>query len=522
MLKRILSVGLTSFALMLAAQTALAAKGVIKQPRGGGMAGIIIVTNGGSGGGADPAPIAGGESIFPGAELPITNDVAFDEGWYVEGNITRAGFEITGVLDSDPTIITSPVSGNVSIGTNEAYLVKSTGSISGNVTVNGGVLVVLGGSAKGNITIGANSSIVCKNNATVSGGSFRVTGGGVDTVVAIIGGTVNGVFSTNGITMAYLANNQINGNVTSHGDENVTVTGNTISGGLEILNTTRTCISADNTVGGTVDTPGCLAYPQTFLPVTLHPDDGDVSLQIIPQSIHVHFNPKEYAIEEQTPWQHQSTLGADAPEMEFTSGDPSKLQVELFFDRYEEGKSVRESVEKIEALALVNPELHRPPTIPFTWGSLEFKGVLDTFQTRYTLFLDDGTPVRAVMSVIFKEFSLTEAQVETVVAEVERNAEPGAGEDPTAPPRIYAVLPTSAPSFMPIAIGGTNFGQGAIPFINNTPSISLFGFSTQNLPLIGSISVGVTIVPPSPPPGGGAVQVEWFGQRSNPFPFTVQ
>ncbi|MBM3926608.1 MAG: hypothetical protein FJ320_11645 [SAR202 cluster bacterium] len=94
------------------------------------------------------------------------------------------------------------------------------------------------------------------------------------------------------------------------------------------------------------------------------------------------------------------------------------------------------------------------------------------------------------------------------------------GSNFSGPPRIFTVLPTSAPAFMPIAIGGSNFDVGAIPYVNGVPSISLFNLSTQNLPLIGSISVGFTIVPRAAPGGTGDVVIEYCAQRSNPFPFT--
>ena len=70
-----------------------------------------------------------------------------------------------------------------------------------------------------------------------------------------------------------------------------------------------------------------------------------------------------------------------------------------------------------------------------------------------------------------------------------------------------------------MGIGGTNFDTGSIPYINAIPSISLFNFSTRTLPLIGAISVGFTIVPPAAPSGQGDVVIDYFGQRSNPFPF---
>ena len=83
-----------------------------------------------------------------------------------------------------------------------------------------------------------------------------------------------------------------------------------------------------------------------------------------------------------------------------SAGSPPTLSVELTFDQYEEGKSVREITDKIETLALVHQELHRPPTALLTWGTgLAFKCILESYRTAFALFLADGTPVRAVMTV---------------------------------------------------------------------------------------------------------------------------
>lgn len=89
------------------------------------------------------------------------------------------------------------------------------------------------------------------------------------------------------------------------------------------------------------------------------------------------------------------------------------------------------------------------------------------------------------------------------------------------PPRIFILLPSSGPGFMPVGIGGTNFDRGTVPYINSVPSLAIFNFSVRNIPLLGSISVGFTIVPPAAPSGSGDVMVEYNGQQSNRFPFTV-
>lgn len=129
------------------------------------------------------------------------------------------------------------------------------------------------------------------------------------------------------------------------------------------------------------------------------------------EDVPVLFNPKEYIIEKRTPWKEQDIIGLDAPAVEFTSGERKRLSMELFFDTSEEKSDVREHTEKIEQLMLVNSDEHRPPLLMFTWGKLKFKCVLEDLVQRFTMFLNDGTPVRAIVKVMFKEYASAASQI---------------------------------------------------------------------------------------------------------------
>ncbi|MGH8571151.1 MAG: LysM peptidoglycan-binding domain-containing protein, partial [Gammaproteobacteria bacterium] len=51
-------------------------------------------------------------------------------------------------------------------------------------------------------------------------------------------------------------------------------------------------------------------------------------------------------------------------------------------------------------------DLHHPPVCHLSWGTFTdiFTGVLTQLDQRFTLFLSDGTPVRATLSCSFLEF----------------------------------------------------------------------------------------------------------------------
>src|SRR5256885_11454126 len=85
-------------------------------------------------------------------------------------------------------------------------------------------------------------------------------------------------------------------------------------------------------------------------------------------SFDVLFNPKEYSVQKSVQWEPHKSPGLDLPEQEFTSGNPSVLSVELFFDTYEEKKSVKDHTDKIYDLTQVDADQHRPPLVMFQWG----------------------------------------------------------------------------------------------------------------------------------------------------------
>ena len=55
---------------------------------------------------------------------------------------------------------------------------------------------------------------------------------------------------------------------------------------------------------------------------------------------------------------------------------------------------------------------HAPPRVEFKWGVFSFKAVVEKLSQRFTMFLSDGTPVRATLNVTFKQFRSLSEQLE--------------------------------------------------------------------------------------------------------------
>ena len=145
------------------------------------------------------------------------------------------------------------------------------------------------------------------------------------------------------------------------------------------------------------------------------------------QRICVLFNPAEYSIEKGNTYQSTSLPGLSTPVTQFVTGNADTLSMELYFDTYSASsrhsevtlrEDVRNYTRKIANLMEIDSTLHAPPICEFIWGppigtpeNLEFRGILEKVSQKFTYFLDDGTPVRATLSVSFKEYKTVEQQL---------------------------------------------------------------------------------------------------------------
>jgi nucleoid-associated protein YgaU len=122
------------------------------------------------------------------------------------------------------------------------------------------------------------------------------------------------------------------------------------------------------------------------------------------------FNPEEYVVENGAQYAQIAVPGLSAPVVQFVHGNAQTLEMELFLDTLEKnaqaaaGTDVRVLVERLVSLLEIDPTMHAPPPVLFTWGSLSFTCVLVRASQRFVMFKPDGTPVRARVQVTFSEF----------------------------------------------------------------------------------------------------------------------
>jgi LysM repeat protein len=139
------------------------------------------------------------------------------------------------------------------------------------------------------------------------------------------------------------------------------------------------------------------------------------------EEFNVMFNPEEYTLSKDNNFASQAIPGLSSPLLQFVNGNLRTLEMELFFDTYlplttaaAPPRDVREETQKIVDLLKIDSEFHAPPILEVSWASLFFRCVLARVSQKFILFLNDGRPVRARLTVSFNEFIDEEREAKEV------------------------------------------------------------------------------------------------------------
>jgi hypothetical protein len=125
------------------------------------------------------------------------------------------------------------------------------------------------------------------------------------------------------------------------------------------------------------------------------------------------YNPTELNFKKEIKFEDEKGKGEDVPsKIRYSGGNPINLNLSFFFDFYEKKFDVRPAVMAImhmgEAQECSDDKGHsdkRPPRVQFVWkdtnplGTGAYCAVLTSVDVTYTMFLDDGTPCRAKVTV---------------------------------------------------------------------------------------------------------------------------
>ncbi|MCP2730902.1 CIS tube protein [Limnofasciculus baicalensis] len=130
------------------------------------------------------------------------------------------------------------------------------------------------------------------------------------------------------------------------------------------------------------------------------------------------FNPNQLGFTQQINLTKNSgaRTGRGLPKVNFAYPEPCKLSInDIMFDTYETGESVLAYISQFEkALNFAESgegKEKRPPTYLFTWGATQYIRCFITNCTyNLTMFLEDGTPVRAKVNLSLEEIDESTSQ----------------------------------------------------------------------------------------------------------------
>ena len=130
------------------------------------------------------------------------------------------------------------------------------------------------------------------------------------------------------------------------------------------------------------------------------------------------FNPSDFTIERSVNYAQHKIPGNDRPVLQFINGEAEVMRFSLLFDTYSAGvgsahpivaastaapdaakMDVRNFTEPLMKLTTVNSDTHAPSQVEFVWGSISFKGYVQSISQRFTMFNMFGTPVRATVEI---------------------------------------------------------------------------------------------------------------------------
>jgi hypothetical protein len=157
-----------------------------------------------------------------------------------------------------------------------------------------------------------------------------------------------------------------------------------------------------------------MAYQQ----LTISPEKG--------AKIKCQFNPERYTVSKSVHYADIQIPGLDSPVVQFIRGQSEKLTMDLFFDTTDKGMvdnvtDVRTQTNNVFRLLKVNGDTHAPLRVKFEWGNdkrvINFGTnespwcVLESVTQEFQLFSPDGTPLRAKLTVSFREAWTVEQQL---------------------------------------------------------------------------------------------------------------
>lgn len=125
------------------------------------------------------------------------------------------------------------------------------------------------------------------------------------------------------------------------------------------------------------------------------------------------FNPFEYTIKKTNTWAQQEGTGTglNIPIVAFKEGGAITLDLTLHFDTQDSGQDVRGYTAPLWDMMMIDESKKnqrsnksQPPPVAFEWGRLYFKAIITSMSESFTLFSENGVPLRCQVQVSLQQY----------------------------------------------------------------------------------------------------------------------
>ena len=166
--------------------------------------------------------------------------------------------------------------------------------------------------------------------------------------------------------------------------------------------------------------------------------------------MNVMFNPDTYSVESSAEYSPSSNLNSKQDFLQFTKLGARTLTMDLYFDTLNgtsdlmdsltsvsaqlkdlfsfATEDVRSKISKLHKLIELQPSNDRnfrPPVVEFQWGNFMFLGVVTNMKEKYDMFLRNGYPVKATVTLTMREYFGTEDDIKATLDEAKKAAQQG-------------------------------------------------------------------------------------------------
>ncbi|MDE1206981.1 hypothetical protein [Tenacibaculum larymnensis] len=146
-----------------------------------------------------------------------------------------------------------------------------------------------------------------------------------------------------------------------------------------------------------------------FLKITGYTDEN-FSTPVPGEPYKVMINPNSIKWNRRIQYNEQQPIDSSKPSQKYKNTPSDELSFEIVIDCtgvvFSKRIDMAKEIKALEDIVYTyNGKIHRPNYVKIQWGAnLSFNSVLKKFNTTYTLFRPDGSPLRAKISLSFGEY----------------------------------------------------------------------------------------------------------------------